>query len=72
MSKRFSIVRGVTAFVFGSTAMFFRPTLLPDDNPSPSYPSRTGSQAGRSTAALGWSSAAAASSRSTARSRSRP
>src|SRR5262249_52419241 len=38
MSKRFGILRAVAAVAFGSTAMFFRPTLLSEGGMSLSYP----------------------------------
>ena len=71
MSKRIWIVRGVAALAFGSTAVFFRThapvrravpaRVVPAEVPRPALD-----------AAPGRSSAAAGSSRSTARSRSRP
>src|SRR5438132_11221979 len=38
MSKRLWIVRGMAALAFGSTALLFKPALLPDGAPAPSYP----------------------------------
>jgi multidrug efflux pump subunit AcrA (membrane-fusion protein) len=37
MSKRFWIVKGMATLVLGSTAVFFKPSLLPDDATIPSY-----------------------------------
>src|SRR3954451_18237679 len=37
MSKRLWIVRGLATLAFGSTAVFMKPSLLPDNDPSPSY-----------------------------------
>jgi HlyD family secretion protein len=37
MSKRLWIVKGVAALAFGGSAVLFRPTLLPESGPSPSY-----------------------------------
>jgi multidrug resistance efflux pump len=41
MSKRYRIIRGAAALAFGSTAVFYRPALLPDNGPTPSYRNAT-------------------------------
>src|SRR5437016_1378424 len=38
MSRRFGIIKGLAALIFGSTAILFRPTPLPESGRDPSRP----------------------------------